>query len=164
MDAQRPLEGPNYWPSWQPELRKVMLAYFDAVDVLNAALRRGFALALNLAPDFFEDLFAQPLSRLKLNHYPPQYSPVTEHNIGVVPHSDSGGFTILWQDEHGGLEIQSKSGDWVGAPPIEDTFVINLGNIMQIWTGGYFSSTPHRVINSGGRRSLLHPAVCEPRT
>ncbi|HBK75155.1 MAG TPA: isopenicillin N synthase family oxygenase, partial [Gammaproteobacteria bacterium] len=45
------------------------------------------------------------------------------------------------------LEIQNKNGEWVGAPPLEETFVINLGNIMQIWSNGRFSSTPHRVIN-----------------
>jgi isopenicillin N synthase-like dioxygenase len=69
-----------------------------------------------------------------------------------VPHADSGGFTILWLVDNGGLEVQTKSGEWVGAPPIADTFVINLGNIMQIWTNGRFSSTPHRVINRSGDR------------
>ena len=94
---------------------------------------------------------------LKLNHYPPQENPTEVGNIGVVPHTDSGGFTILWQDDNVGLEIQSKSGEWVLAPPIAETFVINIGNTMKIWMDGEFSSTPHRVINRSGvnRYSIL---------
>jgi isopenicillin N synthase-like dioxygenase len=83
-------------------------------------------------------------------------------SYSAVPHSDSGGFTILWQDDNGGLEVQSKRGEWVGAPPIADTFVINLGNVMQIWTNGRFSSTPHRVINRFGRDRYSVPLFVNP--
>ncbi|HZS84954.1 MAG TPA: 2-oxoglutarate and iron-dependent oxygenase domain-containing protein [Stellaceae bacterium] len=161
-NAARPLEGPNQWPAGVPGLKPAMLAYFVAAEELSRVLQRGFALALGLAPDFFDPLFRIPNSRLKLNHYPPQDAPDAENDIGVVPHADSGGFTILWQDDNGGLEVQSKSGEWVGAPPIDDTFVINLGNIMQIWTNGRFSSTPHRVINRGGRDRYSIPLFVNP--
>ena len=139
-----------------------MLAYFDAIEALSRALQRGFALALGLDGDFFAPFFDASLTRLKLNHYPPQDAPKDDRNIGVVPHSDSGAFTILWQDDNGGLEIQSKSGDWVGAPPIPGTFVINIGNLMQSWTNGHFSSTPHRVINRGGRDRYSVPLFVNP--
>ena len=61
-----------------------------------------------------------------------------------------------------GLEIQNKSGEWIGAPSIPDTFVINIGNVMQIWTDGRFSSTPHRVINRGGRDRYSIPFFVNP--
>jgi len=70
---------------------------------------------------------------------------------------------ILWQDHNGGLEIQSKSGEWVLAPPIPETFVINIGNTMQIWTNGEFSSTPHRVINRSGIDRYSIPFFANPR-
>ncbi len=162
LSAALPLEGPNQWPEAVPDLKPTMLAYFSAVEELSQVLQRGFALALGLAPDFFQLLFRVPNSRLKLNHYPPQDAPEADNDIGVVPHSDSGGFTILWQDDNGGLEVQSKSGEWVGAPPIDDTFVVNLGNIMQIWTNGRFSSTPHRVINRAGRDRYSIPLFVNP--
>ena len=162
LSATDPLVGPNQWPEGLPDLKPTMLAYFAAVEDLSRVLQRGFALALGLAPDFFQALFSAPNSRLKLNHYPPQDSPEADNDIGVVPHSDSGGFTILWQDDNGGLEVQSKSGEWVGAPPIDDTFVINLGNVMQIWTNGRFSSTPHRVINRFGRDRYSVPLFVNP--
>jgi isopenicillin N synthase-like dioxygenase len=162
LDPALPLAGPNQWPAGVTGLKPAMLAYFTAVEALSRILQRGFALALGLAPDFFAPLFRVPNSRLKLNHYPPQDSPEADNDIGVVSHADSGGFTILWQDDNGGLEVQSKSGEWVGAPPIADTFVINLGNIMQIWTNGRFSSTPHRVINRGGRDRYSIPLFVNP--
>jgi len=162
LRAELPLEGPNQWPKAVSDLKPAMLAYFAAVEELSQVLQRGFALALGLAPDFFQLLFRVPNSRLKLNHYPPQDAPKADNDIGVVPHSDSGGFTILWQDDNGGLEVQSKNGEWVGAPPIDDTFVINLGNIMQIWTNGRFSSTPHRVINRAGRDRYSIPLFVNP--
>ena len=151
LSPERPLDGPNLWPQEPPELRAAMAAYFDAVERLSNALQRGFAMALGLGEDGLDSYFKDPMSMLKLNHYPPQDAPESVKHIGVVPHSDSGAFTILWQDEGEGLEIQNKSGEWIGAPSIPDTFVINIGNVMQIWTDGRFSSTPHRVINRGGR-------------
>jgi isopenicillin N synthase-like dioxygenase len=162
LDTADPLVGPNQWPDGLPELKPTMLAYFAAVEELSRALQRGFALALGLAPELFQALFSTPNSRLKLNHYPPQDAPDRDNDIGVVPHADSGGFTILWQDDTGGLEVQSKSGEWVGAPPIADTFVINLGKIMQIWTNGRFSATPHRVINRFGRDRYSVPLFVNP--
>jgi len=139
-----------------------MLRYFDEVERLADVLLRGFSLALGLHADHLSKFFEAPLSRLKVNHYPPQRSPLREDNLGVVPHSDSGGFTILWQDNIGGLEVQNKHGEWVGAPPLEDTFVINIGNIMETWSNGFFSSTPHRVINTGGQDRYSIPLFVNP--
>lgn len=157
-----PLQGPNLWPDNQPELKHAMGAYFDAVERLAKALQRGFSAALGMSASGLDGHFAKPMSMLKLNHYPPQDAPESVKHIGVVPHSDSGAFTILWQDDGDGLEIQNKSGEWIGAPSIPDTFVINIGNVMQIWTDGRFSSTPHRVINRGGRDRYSIPFFVHP--
>lgn len=156
------MDGPNQWPADHPELRDIMQAYQSAMGSLSTALERGFARALGLAPDGLAPYFERPMTMLKLNHYPPQDNPEHVSYIGVVPHTDAGAFTILWQDDGDGLEIQNKSGEWIGAPSIPDTFVINLGNIMQIWTGGRFSSTPHRVINRGGRDRYSIPLFVYP--
>ena len=162
INAHFPLDGPNHWPKQYPALKSAMLRYFDEVERLADVLLRGFSLALGLHADHLSKFFEAPLSRLKVNHYPPQRSPLREDNLGVVPHSDSGGFTILWQDNIGGLEVQNKHGEWVGAPPLEDTFVINIGNIMETWSNGFFSSTPHRVINTGGQDRYSIPLFVNP--
>ena len=160
--AEYPLDGPNQWPEQHPSLKVTMLRYFAEIECLADVLLRGFSMALGLEGDHLLQYFKKPLSRLKVNHYPPQRSPVREDNLGVVPHADSGGFTILWQDEIGGLEVQNKNGEWVGAPPVADTFVINIGNIMETWSNGLFSSTPHRVINCGDNDRYSIPLFVNP--
>jgi isopenicillin N synthase-like dioxygenase len=162
INSARPLDGPNQWPKQSAELRTTMLEYLSAMKQLSQLLMQGFALALNLSRDSFSRLYDRPCSRLKLNHYPPQLAPDDENNIGVVPHSDSGGFTILWQDNNGGLEVQNKKGEWVGAPPMANSFVVNLGNIMQVWSNGLFSSTPHRVINRNNQHRYSIPYFVNP--
>lgn len=156
------LHGPNQWPASHSALKQSMMAYFAAVETFANQLLRGFALALGLESSQLDSLFQTPMTSLLINHYPPQANPTADNDIGLVPHADAGGFTILWQDDNGGLEIQNKNGEWVGAPPIENTFVINIGNVMQMWTNGRFSSTPHRVINRGRRDRYSIPLFVNP--
>ena len=158
------IAGPNQWPAGAAEFKRVMLAYFRTTEALAEQLACAFALALKLPEDFFTGYFTRPNTRLKLNHYPPQENPQSQYDIGVLPHADSGGFTVLWQDQSGGLEIQNKSGEWVGAPPIENTFIINLGKIMQVWSNGRFSATPHRVINRGNSDRYSIPLFVNPNS
>lgn len=161
-DAQRPFDGPNLWPQGHDDLRETMMAYQTAIEPLSRALLHGFALAAGMPPERLADWFRSPITRLKLNHYPPQDTPSSVKHIGVVPHSDSDAFTVLWQDEGDGLEIRNIAGEWIRAPSIPGTFVINIGNIMQMWTGGRFASTPHRVINAGGRDRYSIPVFVYP--
>jgi isopenicillin N synthase-like dioxygenase len=146
-----PMHGPNQWPKALPSLRPAMWDYFAAMEKLALPLLHGFALALGHQRDFFDDFHRDPMSVLKLNHYPPQEIMDETEIIGVGGHCDGGSFTILWQDSLGGLEVRNKSGDWVGVPPIDGTFVINIANLLQLWTNGRFSSTEHRVINRYGK-------------
>ena len=50
---------------------------------------------------------------------------------------------FVFQDSLGGLEIQSQE-KWVKAPPIEGTIVVNIGDLLQFWSGGKYKATPHR--------------------
>lgn len=174
-DGGSPMNGPNQWPAGMPVFKAAMLAYFAAVEKLARALLPGFAAALGFRRDFFDTMFEDPMTMLKLNHYPAQEAPKHDKEIGVVGHADSGGFTILWQDQVGGLEVLNKVGEWVVVPPIEGAYVINIGDMMQIWTGGRFSSTPHRVVNRYGKdrysipffvnpnyRTVVRPLIGEP--
>jgi isopenicillin N synthase-like dioxygenase len=162
IDAGRQFDGPNQWPEGHDDLKEVMTEYMAAVERLTLALLHGFSLALGLDGAALGTYFAKPITRLKLNHYPPQINPETLAYIGVVSHTDSGAFTILWQDDGDGLEIQNKSGEWVGAPSIPNTFVVNIANVMQMWSNGQFSSTPHRVINRNNRDRYSIPVFVLP--
>jgi isopenicillin N synthase-like dioxygenase len=161
-DKQHLLEADNRWPQQPAGLRPAMQAYRDAIERVASLLGGCFGAALDQADDFYATHFARPTSRLKVNHYPPQENPQSVDNIGVIPHSDSGAFTILWQDTNGGLEVCSKNGEWVGAPPLDDSFVVNIGDILQYWSNGRYSSTPHRVINRNGVDRYSIPYFVNP--
>lgn len=161
-DSRHVLEQANRWPQQPASLRSSMCDYLDAIEGIAAVLGQGFADALGQAGDFYSTHFARPTSRLKLNHYPPQENPQRIDNIGVIPHTDSGAFTILWQDANGGLEVRSKSGEWVGARPLEDSFVVNIGDILQYWSNGRYSSTQHRVVNRYGVDRYSIPYFVNP--
>jgi isopenicillin N synthase-like dioxygenase len=145
------LMGPNNWPSFCPEMRPALYAYYEAVLACGRRLLRAIAASLDRPADFFERPFAKPLARGSLVYYPPQPPDMSEQQFGVAPHTDYGGITLLSQDLTGGLQVLSRAGDWVTAHPIADTFVINIGDLMARWTNGRFRSNPHRVVNSSGR-------------
>jgi isopenicillin N synthase-like dioxygenase len=129
---------------------------------LAETLMRGFALALDLAPDFFADKIDQPCASLRLLHYPPQEGQIEAQTMGCGAHTDYGCLTILAQDANGGLQVRNSAGEWIAAPPVPDTFVINLGDQMARWTNGRFQATPHRVINTSGRERYSMPFFFDP--
>jgi isopenicillin N synthase-like dioxygenase len=151
VDAKAVLHGSNQWPPALPSLQPAMTTYFREMERLAHKMLPGFAMALGLTPDYFGAAYEKSMMVVKLNHYPPQSVTDATKMIGVGGHCDGGGFTILWQDSQGGLEIINKDGDWIGVPPLEGTFVINIGNMLHRWTNGRFSSTEHRVINRYGK-------------
>jgi isopenicillin N synthase-like dioxygenase len=149
--AGKPLIGANNWPDFLPGFRDTLVAYHGAVSDCGRRLMGGLAVSLGLPRSFFETAFAKPLARGSLIYYPPQPPDLGTDQFGVAPHSDYGGITLLYQDDAGGLQVRSRSGDWVTAHPIAGTFVINIGDLMARWTNDRFASTPHRVVNSSGR-------------
>ena len=88
------------------------------------------------------------MATLRLLHYPASSS---EGEIGAGEHTDYGNITLLATDDVGGLEVRTRSGDWIAAPPIPDAFVVNIGDCLMRWTNDVYVSTPHRVVNRSGR-------------
>jgi isopenicillin N synthase-like dioxygenase len=161
VNKQVPLHGPNPWPKGQPELKAAMLRYFALMEKLSLQLMRGFAVGLGLPDTYFYEFYKNPLTMLRLLHYPRSMGD-SAADIGTRAHSDAGGFTILLQDDTGGLEIQNRSGDWIQVPPIPGTYVINIGEMMQTWTNGRFTATKHRVINRYGDNRYSVPFFTNP--
>ena len=147
------LLGPNQWLPEKilPGFKENITRYFDAMTRLGDELMGLLGLGLGLPPDYFANCFGERrMSLLKLINYPP----TPDGEFGVNPHHDSGFLTILNPGYVPGLEIEMEDGSWVPVPVIEDSFVINLGEMLQAMTGNYFIATPHRVATSAPRMSI----------
>lgn len=156
VEAGLPLHGPNRWPPEYPWLRAAAEAYFNETLALGKRLLRVFALSLELDEGFFLQFCKKPMVQTRLFHYPPQ-KVTPEKVFGVAPHSDYGMITLLTQDPIGGLELRKRDGEWVGAPFIEGTFVINLGDMFKVWTNDLYVSNLHRVVNRTGKERYSIP-------
>ena len=144
--------GHNQWPAALPGFREQTLAYQSAVRALGDRLLALLALSLSLPETFFAPHYDMPSMNLGLLRYTPHPERARFNQLGAGAHTDWGVITILAQDATGGLEVRNAAGDWIEAPPVPDTFVINLGDMMQRWTNDLYRSNMHRVRN----RSLSH--------
>jgi isopenicillin N synthase-like dioxygenase len=155
--AGLPLHGPNRWPARHPWLREAAEAYFAATLALGKRLLRVFAASLDLPEDFFLQYCRKPMVQSRLFHYPPQLPSHGADAFGVAPHTDYGMITLLTQDPIGGLELRTRAGEWVAAPFIPGTFVVNLGDLFKVWTNDLYVSNAHRVVNRTGRERYSIP-------
>lgn len=156
------LLAPNRWPGFLPEMRPVLNRFFAEMQACGERLLRAFAASLEIAPDYFVRRVARPVSRGSLIWYPPQPADSGEDQFGVGPHTDYGTLTLLGQDSVGGLQVRGRDGEWVKAHPVEDTFVVNVGDLLARWTNDRFASTPHRVVNASGRERLSVAMFVDP--
>jgi isopenicillin N synthase-like dioxygenase len=150
----------NVWPDEPGDFRDVVTDYWQQLDQLSDKLLRIFALALELDEQTFTQHFVNPMTNMTLLHYPPMES--NADGFGIHPHKDSDAFTILYPDTVGGLEVQPIGGDWIVADCPQDCFVINIGNMMELWSGGRFLSTPHKVVNRSGAERFSFPYFAIP--
>ena len=139
--AGNPMLGPNVWPP-VAGFADAVTAYYRAVLQVGRRLLVAFAVALGEEPDTFSRHATKTPSQLRLIHYP--YNPDAEDHQGVGAHSDYECFTLL-KPTAPGLEVLNGAGQWIDAPPIPDTFVVNIGDMLELWTNGEFIATTHRV-------------------
>jgi isopenicillin N synthase-like dioxygenase len=152
-----PLLGPNLWPA-QPAFKEDMGAFFDALRNLSRRLFQAFALALFLPENYFDAVISRPPSVLRIAHYIENDFPMDEANWGISAHTDYEVFTILHTDLPG-LQALNAGGEWVEVPPIDGTFIINIGDMLELLSNGAFIATSHRVLNIGKER-FSFPMFC----
>lgn len=161
---QWPLHGANLFPDTViPELRPTVLEYFSEMTRLSHTLMEAISLGLGLPADFFHANYtARPTPLFRIFHYPA----ITSENAekfpwGVGEHTDYGLLTILKQDQIGGLEVQVND-TWISIPPVPNTFVCNVGDMLDFLSRGRYLSAPHRVKNTSGKSRYSYPFFFDP--
>jgi isopenicillin N synthase-like dioxygenase len=139
--AGNPMLGPNQWPG-VPGFASAVTAYYDAVMALGRSLLRALAAALGEPAGCFDRCITRPPSQLRLLHYP--YDPGAADMAGIGAHTDYECFTLL-RPTSPGLEVLNGADEWIDVPPRDDALVVNIGDLLELWSNGYFVATTHRV-------------------
>lgn len=162
--AGKPFRGANVWPdaSALPEFRATMLVYFNACHCVGMRLHRALAHDLGVAENFFDDKLDQPLATLRLLHYPPRPARFEPGQTGAGEHTDYGNITLLATDDAGGLEVRTRSGEWISPPTMPGALICNIGDCLMRWTNDVYVSTPHRVVNPVGRERFSVAFFLDP--
>jgi isopenicillin N synthase-like dioxygenase len=161
VNANTPLHGPNQWPTSLPGFREAVTSYQQTMLRLADTILQALAFALEIPFASLWPMFSPPMTQMRLLHYAPQ-PPDVDCMIGARPHQDTSFFTILLQDDVGGLEVQARNGEWLVAPPRPDMFVVNAGEFLELMTCGFFSSAMHRVVNRSSAQRYSVPFFVSP--
>lgn len=148
---------PNIWPVnirlEQPaDFAETFRALYAAFDRTGARILRHIAVALGLAPGWFDPAIADGNSVLRLLHYPP-VADAPEGAIRAGAHEDINLITLLLGAEESGLELRARDGAWIEVAPPPGALVINIGDMLQRLTNHALPSTTHRVRNPLGDRA-----------
>jgi isopenicillin N synthase-like dioxygenase len=146
------LQGPNQWPPALPELKPVLLDYQEKATALAIRVIQAFSAALEQPENVFEPIYSPaPNQLIKIIRYPGRAAGESDQGVGA--HKDSGFLAVLLQDRVAGLQVEGEDG-WIDAPPVPGTFVVNIGEILEIASNGYLRANVHRVVSppAGGDR------------
>lgn len=137
--------APNLWPEELPEFKAEIVEYYDKAMRVSMQILRGIATAIGEDAGFFDDKFDRPMALLRGNYYPERPKWAGEKDFGIATHTDYGCLTLLATDGTPGLEVRKRGGGWIPVSAEPGTFIINFGEMLQMWTGGRVVATPHRV-------------------
>ncbi len=139
------IEAPNHWLKGQPEFREVLWQSYSACHDVTTILLQALAIALKLPESYFTDLHSEQNHNALLHHYPSLVQPPKPGQTRFDEHSDLGSISLLFQDETGGLQVCTTSGEWIAAPSIPDTVLVIVADLIQRWTNDKFRATKHQV-------------------
>ncbi|KAF8082583.1 hypothetical protein N665_0819s0022 [Sinapis alba] len=150
------LKDLNKWPSLPSNIREVVDEYGEELVKLGERLMRILSSNLGVKEEQLQEAFGGEDfgACMRVNYYPK--CPRPELALGLSPHSDPGGITILLPDDQvAGLQV--RHGDtWITVNALPNAFVVNLGDQMQILSNSIYKSSEHRVIvNSHKERVSL---------
>lgn len=159
--ARLPVYAPNQWPTQPAGFQTTIEAYFTAARAVSLDLLQGISAAIGADAAFFADKFTKPMALLRGNFYPERPAWAGDKDFGIAAHTDYGCLTLLATDGQPGLEVQMRDGTWVPIEAQPGTFIVNFGEMLEMWTSGpqedrknsgQIRATPHRVIGGTHER------------
>jgi len=157
------LQGPNQWPAGMPELPGLIAEWDTALAAVARTLLRHWAVSLGSPPDVFEAAFAEtPATLIKVVRYPA----TATGTQGVGAHRDSGVLTLLLAEPGSqGLQVRAgrHGGGWIDVPARDGAFIVNIGELLELATGGYLRATEHRVNLRHAADRISVPYFFNPR-
>jgi len=158
------------WPAGSPEFRRALMEFMGSCERLAFGLLGAISTNLGMSSHYLARGF-QPAhtSFLRLNYYPVCSAPELPSGVqtpdrghlGVNHHTDAGAMTILLQDDQPGLEVH-REGRWHLVEPRSDALVINIGDIVQVWSNDRYRAALHRVRASSERERYSAPFFFNP--
>ncbi|KAK9074940.1 hypothetical protein SSX86_003259 [Deinandra increscens subsp. villosa] len=147
---------------------KLPLLFRDTLEAYSIELKRvsmntlvSIAKASNMQVEEMKVLFKEGVQSMRMNYYPP--CPQPEQVIGLTPHSDPLAITFLLQiNEVEGLEIK-KEGNWIPVKPLLNSFIVNIGDTLEIVTNGLYKSIEHRVTVNSEKERLSVATFVTPK-
>ena len=152
------------WPKGMPEFRNAVHRYYRYNNRLANRLLAAISANLGMSPGYLGRGFGSDhTSFLRLNHYPVAQGSAAagRGSLGVGQHTDSGALTILLQDNQPGLEV-FRNNEWHLVEPRQDALVINIGDIVQVWSNDTYFAALHRVIASAEKPRFSIPFFLNP--
>jgi len=137
--------APNLWPAGHPAFRAEILRYYAAALRVSLNILQGIAVSIGRDQTYFVDKFDRPMALLRGNYYPVRPDWAGARDFGIGAHTDYGCLTLLATDGKPGLELRSRDGKWQALSAEPGCFIINFGEMLQMWTAGRVVATEHRV-------------------
>ncbi len=157
------------WPAEPPEFRRTIEAFYAACEALSYRMLNAISRCLQMPASHLDETFGPDHSSfLRLNYYPICDAPAAPDtplggagNFGINHHTDSGAITILLQDEQPGLQVYRR-GTWTLVEPNPDALVVNIGDVVQVWSNDRYPAALHRVIASHATDRYSAPFFFNP--
>lgn len=137
-----------------PAFRDAVQQLFTACHDAGNRILKAIAIALNLPESYFSDRHPQQADYGLLHRYYEVSEPPPPGEARFEEHTDWGSLSLLFQDDNGGLEVCTNAGEWIAAPPLPNTAIVFIADVMQRWTNDKLRATKHRVLMPANARRL----------
>ena len=140
----------EYWPKEIPEFKLMAKKIERIARMLSYQFLYRFEKVLNIPTGKLVEKHMDGSATMRMIHYPPYEGEIKENQVRGGAHTDYGTITLLWRfDDVPGLQIYDKEDDeWIDAPIIENSIVLNVADMFARWSNDILKSTPHRIVNS----------------